>query len=204
MLIPPKQILTVCTANRCRSPMLAAVLRHRLAAHGLNSEFVVGSAGLFARGGEPVEPTVLELLASRGLELAEQKSRPLTIQDIRQSHLILVAAEEHRLGIFHRSPENLYKAVLLSELTGIHQDLDDPIDQPLAAFERTLAEIEQYVDTGWARLLALLSRAIASWDGQKRAKSLICGKSTTGGSKWSSKSQENCKNRQESPNISRD
>ena len=47
-------------------------------------------------------------------------------------------------------------------------------------------------------------RAIASWEGrQKRAKSLICGKSTTGGSKWSSKLLKCRKNRQESPNISR-
>lgn len=155
--IPPKQLLTVCTANRCRSPMLTAVLRHRLAAHGLDKKIVVVSAGLLASEGEAVEPTGLELLASRGLPAPESKSHALTFQDIRRSHLILVAAEQHRLGIFHRSPENLYKVVLLSELIGLHRDLEDPINQPLPAYERTLTDIEHYIDTGWSRLLALLS-----------------------------------------------
>ncbi|RLT43222.1 MAG: hypothetical protein DWI57_04645 [Chloroflexi bacterium] len=152
-----KHILTVCTANRCRSPLLTAVLRQRIAAHGLAEQITVSSAGLLARDGEAVDPVVLELLASRGLPLTEEYSRQLTFADIRQADLILVATEQHRLSLFHRSAENLYKVVLLSELIGGHTDLADPIGLPLSFYQRTLAEIERSVDYGWQRLCRLLS-----------------------------------------------
>ena len=152
-----KHILTVCTANRCRSPLLTAVLRQRIAAQGLETQITVTSAGLLAQSGEPVDSVVVELLESRGFALAEQFSRQLTFEDIRQADLILVATEQHRLSLFHRSAENLYKVVLLSELIGEHKDLADPIGLPLSFYQRTLAEIERSVDDGWPRLCRLLS-----------------------------------------------
>lgn len=157
MTQPLRRILAVCTANRCRSPMLTAILRHRLARNGLSRQVAVSSGGLLAQDGVPVEANVFSLLESRGLPLAETVSRQVQPADIRQAHLILVATEQHRLSIFHRAPGELYKVVLLSELVGESRDLADPIGLPAIEFQRTLAEIERYVDTGWYRLLQLLA-----------------------------------------------
>jgi len=157
MTISTRTILTICTANRCRSPMLTSVLRHRIEVKALNGQIAVISAGLLAREGTPVDPVVLDLLESRALPVHERHAHELIFSDIRRADLILVATEQHRLGLFHRSPENLYKVVLLSELIGVHQDLDDPFNQPRSAYLRTLEEIEKTVDSGWSKLLALLA-----------------------------------------------
>lgn len=137
--------------------MLTAFLRGRIAAEGMDKQIVVASAGLFAQEGDPVDPIVLELLESRGLPLMERTSRPVRIEDLRQAHLILAATEQHRLSVFHRSSESLYKVVLLSELVGEHRDLADPSGLPPAHYQHTLAEIQRYVDGGWQRLCRLLA-----------------------------------------------
>ena len=47
---PPIDVLLLCTANQCRSPMAEVLLRHHLAAAGI--EATVSSAGLY-EGGAP-------------------------------------------------------------------------------------------------------------------------------------------------------
>ncbi len=153
---PPCMILTVCTANRCRSPMMAAVLRRGIAARGFAEKIDVVSAGIQANPGDPVDPVVLELLASRGMPPGKRYAHPLLMADVQQADLILVATEQHRQSLFHRSPENLYKVILFSELIGSHWDMVDPFRQPLAVYTNVLDEIEETVDSGWAKLLQLL------------------------------------------------
>lgn len=152
-----RRILAVCTANRCRSPMLAAVLRDRLARAGMIQQVVVSSAGLLARDGAPVDPVVTNLVDSRGLVLEKSESHQARHSDFRNADLILVATEQHRTSIFHWSPEDLYKVVLLSELIGESHDLADPIGLSPADYRRTFDEIERCVDGGWDRLCRLLA-----------------------------------------------
>lgn len=152
-----RRILAVCTANRCRSPMLAAVLRDRLARAGMAERVIVSSAGLLAREGAPVDPAVADLVDRRGLALEKSESRQARNSDFRNADLILVATEQHRTSIFHWSPEDLYKVVLLSELVGESHDLADPIGLSPAEYRRTFAEIERCVDDGWDRLCRLLA-----------------------------------------------
>ena len=63
----PEYVLIVCTANICRSPMAAALLRHALAAQAepLRSLQVV-SAGVAAREDEPATENSIIALKKSG------------------------------------------------------------------------------------------------------------------------------------------
>jgi protein-tyrosine phosphatase len=73
---PAIDILLVCTANVCRSPMAEALLRERLRARHVGGDVRVTSAGLLGAGLLPSEAAVT-VLAERGLDLSEHRSRLL-------------------------------------------------------------------------------------------------------------------------------
>ena len=121
-----KSVLVVCTANICRSPMVAALLEDRLAAAGLADQVRVASAGVFAEAGLPASTTMRLRAAERGLDLSTHRSTLVTEADLAQADLILVMEEAHRKAIFYRAPYLLHKVYRLAELADIHTDLDDP------------------------------------------------------------------------------
>ncbi len=155
-----KRVLVVCTANICRSPMVAGVLRARLAAAGLADQVEVHSAGVYARAGDKASVHGVELLRAKKIDISQHASAPVTELDLQKSDLIIVMEEKHRQSLFHYSPADLYKVVLLSELAGEHFDLKDPFGQNKAAYASTLALIERTIDVGWPNFLARLGSVI--------------------------------------------
>jgi len=108
----PKLIVTVCTANICRSPMAEALLRHALQAEAepLRSCRVI-SAGVAARKGERISPNSVEALAKVSLRVSDHRSQPLTPELASQADLILCMTESHRDVIalsFDSPPQNVF------------------------------------------------------------------------------------------------
>ncbi len=68
-------ILVLCTANQCRSPMAQVLLADRLRARGLSAH--VGSAG-FRSGGRPAAAHARRVMAERSLSLETHESRTVT------------------------------------------------------------------------------------------------------------------------------
>ncbi len=73
----PGTILTVCTANICRSPMAAGLLQHALA----------GQA-------EPLRS--LKIVRKVGIDIAGLRSRPVTREMVEQAVVVLCMTEAHR------------------------------------------------------------------------------------------------------------
>jgi len=136
--------------------MVAGVLRTRLAAAGLADQVEVRSAGVYARTGDRASTYGVELLQAKGIDIRQHSSAPITELDLQQSDLILVMEEKHRQSLFHYSPADLYKVLLLSELAGERFDLQDPYGQNKAAYANTLTLIERTIDMGWPSFLARL------------------------------------------------
>ncbi len=59
-----KTILFVCTANICRSPMAAAIMRQRIAQMGLADQVRVISAGVWAEGDQSASANAITTCAS--------------------------------------------------------------------------------------------------------------------------------------------
>ena len=148
-----KKILFVCTGNLCRSPMAAGLMRQRLAAAGLDGHVQVASAGVYAIPGRPASAYAVDVMAERGVDISQHRSRDLTLADIERADLILVMEEAHRRSIFHLAPQHLRKVFLLSEMAGRHHDIEDPYGDPIEEYRRCADELEDLLDVGFANIL---------------------------------------------------
>jgi len=154
-----KTLLVLCTGNIYRSPLVAALVQQRLAAAGLAAAVEVVSAGIFAIDGAPADPTVVTVLRERGIDITRHRARTVTIADLNTADLILVMEEAQRQSIFYRAPQLLYKVVLLSELSGRHVDVPDPVGQSPAVVRTLAGTADGYIHAGWPMLLRQLGLA---------------------------------------------
>jgi low molecular weight protein-tyrosine phosphatase len=90
---PPDRVLILCTANRCRSVIAAALLAQRLGRAGESVE--VRSAGVSGHSGEPPPVEVVSVLLGYGLDVSRHRSRTASPADFHTSSLILGMAREH-------------------------------------------------------------------------------------------------------------
>ena len=154
----PKLIVTVCTANICRSPMAEALLRHALAAEPEpRRSCKVGSAGVAARGGEKVSPNSVDALAKVGLRISDHRSRVLTPELAKQADLILCMTESHRAVIglsLDPVPKHVY---LWREFMpkGASREIGDPFGGPLAEYEACRDELVEAIPSIIAHLRKL-------------------------------------------------
>ncbi len=134
----PKLIVTVCTANICRSPMAEALLRHALLAEAepLRSCRVV-SAGVAARKGDRISPNSVEALAKVGLRISDHRSQPLTQELADQADLILCMTESHRAVIglaLEPPPKNVF--LWREFMSGkVDREIGDPYGGSLKDYE---------------------------------------------------------------------
>ncbi|HEY6532150.1 MAG TPA: hypothetical protein VIY72_07590 [Acidimicrobiales bacterium] len=94
-------MLTVCTANMCRSPLLEVLLDSALRARGVEAH--VHSAGTMADGRGAV-PEMVELAADRGLDLRSHVGRRLDPTLVAGADLVLPLAREHLREVVVTSP----------------------------------------------------------------------------------------------------
>ena len=144
----PGKILTVCTANICRSPMAAALLQHALAAQPepLRS-LKVASAGVAARSGDKVSENSVLALKKVGLDIANYVSRPLTQEMLNEAEMILCMTESHRAMIRFQAepaPKNIFLFREFMPQRG-DKEIADPYGGPLKIYEAARDEMVEAI-----------------------------------------------------------
>ena len=92
----PFTILTVCTGNICRSPLVEMLLRKVL--HGL--PVVVHSAGTQALVGRPMTEQNCIIAEELGVQqVDDHRARLLKTDYLREADLVLVLTREHRAAV---------------------------------------------------------------------------------------------------------
>lgn len=147
-----RQVLVLCTANRCRSPLVATYLQEKVRNEGLADQIEVTSGGLFAEAGIPADPEIVTLLTEAGLDGSAHVSRPVDAAALRRADLILVMEEAHRQAIFHRTPGVLARVWLLAELVQDHHDIEDAHGREFAAYQALNTQVQEIIAAGWPRL----------------------------------------------------
>jgi protein-tyrosine-phosphatase len=109
----PFQVLIVCTANQCRSPMAEFLLKDALASVSL--KWTVRSAGLQAVPGSAVHPMIVEVLAERGLQMLQHPARPLVASEVESADLVLTATAVHRQTVVAANVSALNKTFTLRQ-----------------------------------------------------------------------------------------
>jgi protein-tyrosine phosphatase len=138
-------VLCVCTANMCRSPMLEAFLGSVLRGRGVDAH--VHSAGTMADGRAAVTE-VVEVVAERGLDLGGHRSRRLAPELVAGADLVLPLAREHLREVVVTAPEAFPRTFTPKELLRRSSAVggrrpDEPLDAFLARLHegRTAQEL---------------------------------------------------------------
>ena len=147
-------LLIVCTANICRSPVVEALVRERLEKEE-NGRWKVASAGTWADFGNQASFYSIELMAERGLDISNHSSQPVTRKLLSESDLVLCLASGHVEALKAEFPEFADKIYLLTEMSGTGYSVHDPYGEPRPAYERMVGEVSDLVDNGFARLTEL-------------------------------------------------
>lgn len=97
------RILTVCTGNICRSPMVEYALHEALDRAGLGERAEVASVGTTGwEAGNPIDPRAGDLLRRHGIDAAGHRARRLDEQELHRADLVLALDHDH-LGPLQRA-----------------------------------------------------------------------------------------------------
>jgi len=136
--LPIIEILILCTANTCRSPMAEALMGRALADRGL--DVAVSSAGLLYDG-EPATVTGVDTMEAWGLDLTGHRSRRVTPDLLGSADLIVAMARQHVREAVVLRPDRYPRIFTLKEIVRRGTDVGPrPADEPLEAW---LARVHQ-------------------------------------------------------------
>src|SRR6185437_10423505 len=120
----PAHVLCVCTANVCRSPAAALLLRAGLRARlggTAGAEIVVASAGTWASPDRPVEPGTAD-----ALRRAAVRSTRLTPEAVAGADLLIGSTAEHVRAVWRFQLASRHRAFTLGELVRLTEAI--PVD----------------------------------------------------------------------------
>lgn len=144
-----KKIVFVCTGNSCRSVMAEGLFRKYIGEKA--KDYAVLSAGTGAADGfPPSEPTV-NAMRQEGVDVTEHQSQRLTLDIIRQAHLLIVMEKMHKDFILQMDPKAKSKVHLLTEFSSKDKnrfsdiDIPDPIRMSESFYKNVLAAIRDGV-----------------------------------------------------------
>lgn len=119
-------VLFVCTANRFRSPLAAAIFEQALDKEekerkspwpiGSAADWDVSSAGLCAARLQPVLPDVLVMARQLGIDLSGHRSRRIEDLTLSNFDLILVMQEDQKKALQNDYPELSERIYMLSQV----------------------------------------------------------------------------------------
>lgn len=109
-----RHVLVVCSANQCRSPMGAALLRREL--HRRDPEVVVASAGVLARDGSPATAGTVKAARDFGIDLQGHRSQAATRDVIVGADLVLGMERMHVREVVVLDPRAFGRSFTLKEI----------------------------------------------------------------------------------------
>jgi protein-tyrosine phosphatase len=87
------EILVVCSANQCRSPMAEGFLRAELASHAIDA--IVRSAGVMALADMPPTEDAIATMARAGVDIGAHRSQAVVSGDVEHADLVLGMTRAH-------------------------------------------------------------------------------------------------------------
>jgi protein-tyrosine phosphatase len=141
-----RAILFVCTANICRSPTAAAVLRSYIERSGRRDEFEIASAGTHDyHVGRPAFPAAVEAARAQGIEIGAHAARRVAPGDFERYDLILAMDRGNLAALRAIAPTHSKRKIeLLLDYGDRYHGLEvpDPYGGEREDFELALRMIE--------------------------------------------------------------
>ena len=123
-----REVLFVCLANVCRSPMMAFLTQRALLEHDLDPQWQLRSAGVGATDGQVMCPDAAEAIAGEpaGEEFARRhRSRAVSAPDVEGAGLVLVASRHERSAVARLSAGARHRTFTMVEAALLSQRAAD-------------------------------------------------------------------------------
>src|SRR5574341_1208566 len=141
-------VLFICTANRFRSPLAAAMLKKDLGEMGIADSWRIGSAGTWTEPGQPVLQAVSDAAQGFGIDLSGHRSSRVSRQLLSEYDLILVMQASQKEALISEFPELQERVYLFSEVVERRSyDVLDSLESDLGAPEIS-AELDALIRRG--------------------------------------------------------
>jgi protein-tyrosine-phosphatase len=141
-------IIFICNANRCRSPMAEAILKKGLAENGL-LHLAVSSMGIHAQEGEPATEFAIAVCREQGIDLERHRSRHLIPDELKMSHLILTMepVQVDYIDIFFpQVSDRLFMLASWPDRKGKKASIPDPVGKSINAHRKTFQLLREHID----------------------------------------------------------
>jgi protein-tyrosine-phosphatase len=150
-------VLFVCTANRFRSPLAAALLKQALSELGFAEFWRVGSAGTWAVPGLPALPHVVSVAQRLGIDLSGHSALRVSRQILSAQDLILVMQASQREALWTEFPDLKQHVHLFSEVAERRfYDIPDALESEQSVSD-IAAELNGLIRRGLDKICMLAS-----------------------------------------------
>ena len=135
--------------------MAQGLMQEKLRRERRAIEFRAESAGVWTSDGRPATEASVIVMASRGIDIEDHRSRLITEEIVRNAALILTMTRSHAEAIRAEFPAFRNKVYMLSEMVGAKYDVEDPVGGTLQQHEMTAQDIENLIERGFPRIMQL-------------------------------------------------
>jgi protein-tyrosine-phosphatase len=147
-------VLFVCQGNIYRSVLAAALFRDMLSRSNPEAKsWRVESAGTWAIGNQPTRDEVVTLMAKRGIDLKEHRSRMVSSEILAGFDLILAMERGQKEALQIEFPLVAKRIYLLTEMAGVNVQIADPPDTSLRGIQALADEIEGWLQQGLNQII---------------------------------------------------
>jgi protein-tyrosine-phosphatase len=148
-------VLFVCTANRFRSPLAAALLERKLHELGLADAWTIGSAGIWTTPGQPALPQVSNAAQRFDIDLSGHRSARVSRKLLSRYDLILVMQGGQKEALLTEYPELEEHIYLFSQVVERRTyDIPDSTDSEDGALELA-SELDSLIQRGFESICVL-------------------------------------------------
>jgi len=120
------KVVFVCTRNRFRSPLAAAMFQSELSARKVDGQWTIESAGSWVHDLIPATSEAFFEAQRRGLDLSTHIAKGIEVLDLDSVDLFLVMEQGQKESILIDFPKLRDRIYLLSELSGPGFSIPDP------------------------------------------------------------------------------
>jgi protein-tyrosine phosphatase len=152
----PISVLFVCMGNICRSPLAEGLFGHKARGRGVETQFIIDSAGTGGwHVGERPDRRVREVARRHGVNL-NGRARQVTSQDFdRFDHLVCMDDENRRILEQSGAPDDKLRLLLECDPASAVREVPDPYYGGRRGFENVYGLIDSACDALLDELLAV-------------------------------------------------